>query len=89
MRIAPHAKVDDGQLDVCVVGGVGPFKFFCMFPTVYFGCHLRIREISYFQTRCACVETEKPLDVYADGEFVCRTPVEIGAQPAALKVLTP
>jgi diacylglycerol kinase family enzyme len=29
------------------------------------------------------------LDVHADGEFVCRTPVEIGIQPAALKVLTP
>ena len=28
MRIAPEAKMDDGLLDVCVVGGVNPFKLF-------------------------------------------------------------
>jgi diacylglycerol kinase family enzyme len=35
------------------------------------------------------VETEHPLDVYADGEYVCRTPVEISIQRAALKVIIP
>jgi len=29
------------------------------------------------------------LDVYADGEYVCRTPVEVSLQRAALKVVTP
>jgi diacylglycerol kinase (ATP) len=37
MKIAPHAQMDDGQLDVCVIGGASPFKLACMFPTVYFG----------------------------------------------------
>jgi diacylglycerol kinase (ATP) len=89
MKIAPHASIDDGQLDVCVIGGVDPFKLACMFPTVYFGRHLSIREVEYFKAERVRVETETPLDVYADGEFVCRTPVELGAQRAALKVLTP
>ncbi len=88
MRIAPEAKMDDGLLDVCVVGGVNPFKFFCMFPTVYSGKHLSIREVEYFHSPRVRVETEHPLDVYADGEYVCRTPVEIRIQPAALKVIT-
>jgi diacylglycerol kinase family enzyme len=87
MKIAPHAKMDDGQLDVCVIGGVDPFKLVCMFPTVYFGRHLSIREVTYFQEPRARVETETPVDVYADGEFVCRTPVEIGIAPGALKVV--
>ncbi len=87
MKIAPHAQMDDGQLDVCVIGGVDPFKLACMFPTVYFGRHLRIREVEYFQTRRVRVETERPLDVYADGEFVCRTPVEVAVQPGALRVV--
>jgi diacylglycerol kinase (ATP) len=87
MKIAPRAKMDDGLLDVCVVGGVDPFKLFCMFPTVYYGRHLGIREVNYFSAARVRVETEQPLDVYADGEYVCRTPVEIGAQPAALKVI--
>src|ERR1022692_183322 len=89
MKIAPHAKMDDGQLDVCVIGGVGPFKLACMFPTVYFGRHLRIREVDYFQAARLRVETETPLEIYADGEYVCRTPVEVTIQRGALKVLIP
>jgi diacylglycerol kinase (ATP) len=89
MKIAPHAKIDDGQLDVCVIRSIDPFKLVCTFPTVYFGGHLRIREVDYFQAPRLRVETETPLDIYADGEFVCRTPVEVAIQRNALKVLTP
>jgi diacylglycerol kinase (ATP) len=89
MKIAPNAKVDDRLLDVCVVGGVDPFKLACMFPTIYFGRHLRIREVTSFQAANARVETQCPLDVYADGEYVCRTPVEITVQSGALKILMP
>jgi diacylglycerol kinase (ATP) len=89
MKIAPEAKMDDGLLDVCVVASVDAFKLFCMFPTVYGGRHLKIREVEYFKTGQARVETEHPSDVYADGEYVCRTPVEIAIQSAALKVVVP
>lgn len=89
MKIAPQAKMDDGLLDICVVGGVDPFKLFCMFPTVYVGRHLRIREVSYFQARRARIETEHPLDMYADGEYVCRTPVEIAIEAKAFKIVMP
>jgi diacylglycerol kinase (ATP) len=89
MKIAPQARLDDERLDVCVIGAIDSFRLFCMFPMVYFGRHLRVREVSYFKACCVRVETQDPLDVYADGEFVCRTPVEIGIQSGALKVLTP
>jgi len=89
MKIAPRAEMDDGLLDVCVIGGIDPFKLACMFPTVYFGRHLRIREVEYFQAGCLRVETENPLDVYADGEFVCRTPVEVGVHSSALRIVVP
>jgi len=89
MKVAPQAKMDDGVLDVCVVGGVDPFKLFCMFPTVYAGRHLSIKEVEYFQVSRVRVETEYPMDVYADGEFVCRTPIEVAVQPGVLKVIAP
>ena len=89
MKIAPQAKMDDGLLDVCIVGGVDPFKLFCMFPTIFSGRHLNIEEVEYFQAGRVRVETEHPLDVYADGEFVRQTPVEVGVERAALKVVTP
>ena len=89
MKIAPHAQMDDGQLDVCVIGDVNPYKLACMFPTVYFGRHLNINEVNYFLAARLRVETETPLDIYADGEYVCRTPIEVTVQRRALKVLTP
>ena len=87
MKIAPQARVDDGLLDICVIGEMHPFKLACRFPTVYFGRHLGIREVEYFRTAKARVETDRPLDVYADGEFVCKTPAEIGIERGVLSVI--
>jgi diacylglycerol kinase (ATP) len=87
MKIAPHAKIDDGMLDICIVGTVDPFRLFCLFPTVYGGKHLQVREVRYSQVSRVRVETEHPVDVYADGEFVCRTPIEIKIEQAALKIV--
>ncbi len=87
MKIAPQARMDDGLLDVCVVGGVDRLKLLALFPTVYGGKHLGIREVQYFNAERVRVETEEPRDIYADGEFVCRTPVEIGVRRGALRVI--
>ncbi len=87
MKIAPRAQMDDGQLDVCLIGGIDPFKLACMFPAVYFGRHLSLREVEYFQAERLRVETETPLDVYADGEYICQTPVEVTVERATLQVI--
>jgi diacylglycerol kinase (ATP) len=87
MRIAPHARFDDGLLDICVVSDLNKFRLFCLFPTVYFGRHLTIPEVEYFQAENLRLETESPLDVYADGEYVCHTPVEVTVAPRALPVI--
>jgi len=89
MKIAPNARLDDGQLDLCVVSAMNVFKLFCLFPTVYLGRHLCFREVEYSQTPAVRIETEFPFDIYADGEYVCQTPVEFGVVPRALKVLSP
>jgi diacylglycerol kinase (ATP) len=89
MKIAPQAKVDDGLLDVCAVGAVARVRLLRLAPTVYSGRHLGVPEVEYFQAARARVETEPPLDVYADGEYVCRTPVEVGVHAASLKIITP
>jgi YegS/Rv2252/BmrU family lipid kinase len=88
MKVAPRARMDDGLLDVCIVGGVAPLKLLTMLPSVYTGSHLKMREVEYFQSDHVRIETEFPLAVYADGEYVCETPVEVGIQMRALKVVT-
>jgi diacylglycerol kinase (ATP) len=87
MRIAPRAQMDDGQLDVCIIRDIAKLKLLSVFPTVYFGRHLGIREVDYFAVSRAKVETDRPLDVYADGEYVCRTPFEVGVARGALRVI--
>ena len=88
MKVAPRAKMDDGLLDMCIVAAVSPLRLLRLFPSVYAGQHLGIREVEYFQAERVRVETEEPQDVYADGEFVCRTPVEVSVVKASLKVVT-
>ncbi len=87
MKIAPRAQLDDGQLDLCIVRDIDPFKLFCLFPTIYLGKHLYMREVEYLQVSRLRIETGQPVDVYADGEYVCKTPIEVSIAPAALRVI--
>jgi diacylglycerol kinase (ATP) len=89
VRIAPQAKLDDGKLDVCIVRAMDKFKLFCLFPTAYFGRHLISKNVEYGQTEHVTIETEIPVDVYADGEYVCKTPVEFNIARQALQVIVP
>jgi diacylglycerol kinase (ATP) len=89
MHVAPRAKMDDGKLDLCVINPLNRLKLLSLFPSVYFGRHLAIEEVEYSQTERVRVETAQPVDIYADGEYVCQTPVEIGVERNALKVITP
>jgi diacylglycerol kinase family enzyme len=89
MNIAPRARMDDGLLDICVIRDMSKLKLMSVFPSVYFGQHLGFREVGYFPAAGARVETGRALDVYADGEYVCQTPVDIGVAPSALRVIVP
>jgi diacylglycerol kinase (ATP) len=89
MRIAPHAEMDDGMLDVCLIREVNKLKLLSLFATVYLGRHLNLRESAYSKAESVQLETEAPCDIYADGEYVCATPAEIRIVPQALKVIAP
>ncbi len=89
MRITPKAELADGKLDVCFVRKVGKARLLRLFPTVFSGKHLGIPEVEYFQAEQIVVETETPLDVYADGEFICQTPIEVTVAPRAMRVILP
>ena len=87
MRIAPKADFADGKLDICRINKLSPLKLLSMFPTVYFGNHLLLPEVEYSRAARVHVQTETPLEIYADGEFVCETPAEISIATGALRVI--
>jgi diacylglycerol kinase (ATP) len=89
IKIVPRAELDDGLLDICMVGPIGKWKIFLCLPIIYFGGHTRLKEVEYFRARTVCIESTRPLELYADGEFACRTPVEISLRPKSLAVIVP
>ena len=89
MHIAPRADMADGQLDACIIGSMLKAKLLRLFPSVYGGNHLKFQEVEYFQATNFELITNPPVDVYADGEFVCQTPVEIAVAKSALTVIVP
>jgi diacylglycerol kinase family enzyme len=45
--------------------------------------------VEYTQTPSLTLTTEIPYPVYADGEYVCETPIEVGVAAKALSVIVP
>lgn len=89
MKMVPRAMLDDGLFDICFVGAMKKLKLLFAVPTIFFGAHLRIRQVDYFQAKSVSIAAERPLDVYADGEYICQTPVKLSLIPRALKVIVP
>jgi diacylglycerol kinase family enzyme len=89
MRVAPRALMDDALLDICIIRDIAKLKLLSVFPSVYLGRHLSLREVEYFDAPGARIETDRPMDVYADGEYVCPTPVQLGVAHDALTVIVP
>jgi diacylglycerol kinase (ATP) len=89
LKIVPQAAPDDGLLDVCLVAKMNKFKVLCVLPTVFWGGHVTIEEVEYFRTASLRLESDPALEVYADGEPVCRTPADFSVISRGLKVIIP
>ncbi|WP_307825727.1 diacylglycerol/lipid kinase family protein [Sinosporangium siamense] len=86
MRISPHARPDDGLLDVVTVGAVSRGELLRTFPRVYRGTHLDHPAVTVVRVREVTVEAPGVI-AYADGERIGPAPVTCTVVPGALKVL--
>lgn len=89
MRITHQAHMDDGLLDLCFVRQMPKLRLLRFFPIVYRGAHIGMKEVEYFQTPRLRIAADPTMEVFADGEYVCTTPVEFGIQHDALRVILP
>jgi len=88
IRITPDAVLDDGLLDVTVVGPLPRRRLVRVLPAAYRGEHVRHPAVT--QHRAASVGLEAAGQVaYADGERLGPLPVVSVCRPAALRVLVP
>lgn len=89
IRLAPHAKLDDGLLDVCIIPSMGRLEFLRWIPRAYRGEHLRHPRIKYFQARKITLRTTSRMELFGDGEFLQALPATIEVVPRALRVIVP
>ncbi len=87
MRVTPDARLDDGLLDVTVLGPISKPEFIRVFPTVYKGTHVSHRAVTVRRARRVTLQSEG-VTAYADGERVAVLPVTCDAVPGALHVYT-
>lgn len=89
MRVCPDARVDDGLLDVCVVGELSKWEFAMTFPKVFRGTHLVHPRVLTMRGSVVEIEADRSFPVYADGEPFGSLPARHEVVPGALRVVAP
>ncbi|HSR49213.1 MAG TPA: diacylglycerol kinase family protein [Acidobacteriota bacterium] len=87
--MAPQASMQDGKLDVVVIGPVGKLDLMLNFPRIYRGTHVTHPAFSVYQAAQVRIETETAMHKMFDGDVEGETPLEARAMRAALKVVVP
>jgi len=89
IRIAPDADPADGRLDLCVVDRVSRLRAIALIPSLLAGRHGRCPAVHFHRTERLTIESPRPLEIWADGERIARTPATIEVAPAAIRVVRP
>ncbi len=97
-RIAPHADLKDGFLDVCLIKKISRIRIFKFIPRVFKGTHLEIPEVKkdidgklpkVFSLTISSLEN-KNLPCQVDGEIPpFQKEYKITVLPKALKIMVP
>ncbi|MEX1009190.1 MAG: diacylglycerol kinase family protein [Acidimicrobiia bacterium] len=91
MIITPDAALDDGLLDVCVVGRVSRGDFLRTFPKVFDGTHTRHPGVTMRRGKRVTIEMPEAVgsaELWASGERVGPLPARLDAVPDAVRVVT-
>jgi YegS/Rv2252/BmrU family lipid kinase len=89
MRLAPHARLDDGALDVVTLGECSRLGLLRLLAKVFRGTHIHEPNVTVRRGAEVRVSADRPFTVYADGDPIGSLPVTLRAVPAALHVLLP
>ncbi|HEU5034745.1 MAG TPA: diacylglycerol kinase [Mycobacteriales bacterium] len=86
MQVTPDAEIDDGLVDVQVLGPVSKLEFLRTFPKVFNGSHVSHPAVT--MRRAKVVSVSSPgVTAYADGEYVADLPIRCETVAGAVRVL--
>ena len=86
MHIAPDAKLDDGRLDICVVGDISRLTVLRELPNLYRGTHVRNPAVSMHTARTIEIDGDSGTRIHLDGEPFGALPLRVSISPHALSV---
>ncbi len=89
MKIAPEAKLNDGLLDVVVVGDLSAATVFANAYRLYLGTHLGMQQVAHTRaeriTVCPAAKN-RVVSIEVDGELAGHLPATFEILPRALKI---
>jgi YegS/Rv2252/BmrU family lipid kinase len=89
MFLLPHAELDDGKLDVLMIESFAKLGLLrAHLPGVYRGTHLT-RHHRLARGEVVEVQSDRPFEIYADGDPIGATPTTIRVKQKALRVIAP
>lgn len=88
VRIAPDARIDDGLLNVVIVGALGLTRLLEGIPIVLTTGNVRFDELRRFRCKRAVLRTSRPAKVHGDGELLGESPAEFEIVPGGVRVTT-
>jgi YegS/Rv2252/BmrU family lipid kinase len=89
MYIAPKAELDDGQFDVVMGSESSKWAFLRDLPKVFNGSHADLPYVDMVRGKKVEISSDRPFEIYADGDPIGRTPATITVSPRSLKILVP
>jgi diacylglycerol kinase (ATP) len=87
LRIAPQAQVDDGLFDCVLVDAMSTPQLIRRVPALLNGTVLGLKEVTFVRAKTLQIDSDPPAWVYADGESVCQTPINVRVLRHAIRVL--
>ena len=85
MKMAPHAKLNDGLIDTILVRDVSKLRAVKIFTQVFSGNHIFDPSVEYQQVKTFSIHTKGDL-LNIDGENTGHTPINVSVVPNALKI---
>lgn len=86
--IAPGAALDDGLLDVTILGCLSRRRLLRLFPTIYSGRHVQYPEIHSCKAKEIRILAPSDLALAPDGEVRGRTPASISCLQQDLQIFS-
>lgn len=88
-RLAPQAQLDDGLLDVGLIGNYPRLIRFAVLPKTRDGSYLRLKRVQGKPARRVRILSDRPLPVHMDGELLPEPvqELEVTLHPQALRVV--